>query len=440
MRSDPPSGAVRPAKRFLGWRIAGLAVITAAMTGPGQTIGVSVSIDPLIAELGLSRSEVSAAYLIGTLGGAIALLPVGSWIDRVGTRRAMRWIGLAFGLGLVVMAGVQGFVTLVIGFTLIRWLGQGALTLVSSLSISHWFERRRGRVFGFTSPSVSGLMSLTPLILGLAVAAYGIRTAWLLAAAAVWLVVIPIGHFGIVDRPSDVGQLPDGDKLPASDASAAFAGAAAARIAFTRGQAITQPRFVLMSCVIATSAMVATGLNFHQISILTGAGLSATEAAAMFVPQIMGMIAVGLAVGALADRLPARVLLAASMLLLMCALAMVGNLEPGWQVFVYTILLGAGGGAHFPLVPTLLPRWFGLANIGGIQGVSMLVIVAASAVGPVTVALLAAGAGGYPEAAWWLISIPLVTGLGALWITEPARLSPSRPNPRTPADGMKPER
>ena len=71
------------------------------MTGPGQTIGVSVSIDPLIAELGLSRSEVSAAYLIGTLGGAIALLPVGSWIDRVGTRRAMRWIGLAFGLGLV---------------------------------------------------------------------------------------------------------------------------------------------------------------------------------------------------------------------------------------------------------------------------------------------------------------------------------------------------
>ncbi|MDE0709305.1 MAG: MFS transporter, partial [bacterium] len=112
MSADPPSGVARPAKPFLGWRIAALATITAAMTGPGQTIGVSVSIDPLIAELGLSRSEVSAAYLIGTLGGAVALLPVGSWIDRIGTRRAMRWIGLAFGLGLVAMAGVQGFVTL----------------------------------------------------------------------------------------------------------------------------------------------------------------------------------------------------------------------------------------------------------------------------------------------------------------------------------------
>ena len=62
--------AKKPARRFIGWRIVGLAVITGAMTGPGQTIGVSVSIDPLIAELGLSRSQVSAAYMIGTLTGS----------------------------------------------------------------------------------------------------------------------------------------------------------------------------------------------------------------------------------------------------------------------------------------------------------------------------------------------------------------------------------
>ena len=44
---------------------------------PAQTIGVSVSFDPLIAEMALSRPQVSAAYLIGTLVGAILLLPVG---------------------------------------------------------------------------------------------------------------------------------------------------------------------------------------------------------------------------------------------------------------------------------------------------------------------------------------------------------------------------
>ena len=65
-----PPGVAKPARRFLDWRIAGLATITGAMTGPGQTIGVSVSIDALIAELGLSRPQVSAAHLIGTLAGA----------------------------------------------------------------------------------------------------------------------------------------------------------------------------------------------------------------------------------------------------------------------------------------------------------------------------------------------------------------------------------
>ena len=386
------------------------------MTGPGQTIGVSVSVDPLIAELALSRSQVSAAYLIGTLAGAAALLPVGGWIDRVGTRRAMRWIGAAFGIGLVVMAGVQGFVTLVIGFTLIRWLGQGSLSLVSSLAVQPWFERRRGLVLGFTTTTVSGLMSLTPLILGLAIAAYGLRTAWLIAAVAVWLVVVPIGYFGIVDRPSDVGQLPDGDHR---EAPAISPSQAAARSSLTRGQAVTQPRFVLMVWVVATTSLVTTAINFHQISILGGAGLPPTEAAAMFVPQVVTTITVGPVAGALADRLPARFLLATSMVLLICALAMVGILQPGWEVWLYMTLLGAAGGVLLPLVPTVLPRWFGLANIGGIQGISMLVMVTASAAGPVTLALLAGNTGGYAVAARWLALMPLLAGLGALWVTEP---------------------
>ena len=411
-----PSGVTRPARRFLGWRIAGLATITGAMTGPGQTIGVSVSIDPLIAELGLSRSQVSAAYLIGTFAGAMLLLPVGGWIDRVGTRHAMRWIAVAFGIGLAFMAGVQGFVTLAIGFTLIRWLGQGALSLVSSLAIVPWFERRRGLVFGMTTSFVMALTSLTPLILGIAVAAYGVRMAWLLAATAVWVVVVPIAHYGIVDRPSDVGQQPDGDYRTAPGAF----GTAATGTSSTRSQAITQPRFVLMSCVIAITAMLVTGLNFHQISILGEAGLSATGAAAMFVPQVLGTIGLGLVAGALADRLPARYLLVASLVVLICALAMVGRLEPGWQAVVYATLLGAAIGAQLPLVPTVLPRWFGLDHIGGIQGVSMLIMVAGSAAGPVTLALLADSTGGYSTAAWWLTSIPLAAGLGALWITEPA--------------------
>ena len=183
---------------FLGWRIVALATVTAALTGPGQTIGVSVFVDPMIGALSLTRSEVSTAYLIGTLVGAVALLPVGRLIDKVGTSRAMTLIGLAFGLGLLAMSGVQGFVTLAIGFTLIRWLGQGSLQLVSTLSVTPWFERRRGFAFGIMTTATATLMALTPVFLGAAIGAYGWRMAWVLAAVAIWLIVVPIARFGII--------------------------------------------------------------------------------------------------------------------------------------------------------------------------------------------------------------------------------------------------
>jgi len=47
-------------RSFYGWRILGLAILTGGLTGPGQTIGVSVFVDHFIADLGMSRSEVSS--------------------------------------------------------------------------------------------------------------------------------------------------------------------------------------------------------------------------------------------------------------------------------------------------------------------------------------------------------------------------------------------
>ncbi|NNL96655.1 MAG: MFS transporter [Acidimicrobiia bacterium] len=407
-------------RRFVGWRIVVLATITAAMTGPGQTIGVSVFVDPLIEDLSLTRSQVSTAYLIGTLLGALALPSVGHWVDRLGARRAMTFIGLGFGAGLTAMSGVGGFVTLAIGFTLIRWLGQGSLSLVSTVAVTHWFERRRGVVFGVMMTAVSALMALTPVLLNLAIEAYSWRTAWLLAAAAVWLVVVPIGYFGIVDRPAHVGQHVDGDPVPplADDSMAVRS--------HSRREAVGESRFWLLSLTVATTAMLVTALNFHQISILGEAGLTATEAATMFLPQVIGAILAGLAVGALSDRIAVRFLLAASMGLLAAALMLIQIVEPGWQVVLYAVTLGAAAGAQRPLAATVFPRWFGLANIGAIQGVSTFIGVGSSAIGPVAFSVARSGIGEYRTTALLFAVVPLLIGIASLTVTEPDRADSAR--------------
>ena len=71
-------------KRFAGWRVLALATVVLGLTGPGQTIGVSVFIDHFADSLGLTKNQISAGYAIGTLCGSLTLPTVGRLIDRFG--------------------------------------------------------------------------------------------------------------------------------------------------------------------------------------------------------------------------------------------------------------------------------------------------------------------------------------------------------------------
>lgn len=396
---------------FAGWRMLVLTIITGALTGPGQTLGVSVFVDHFIADLGLSRSQVSTAYLIGTIIAALGLPLVGQRIDRVGSRSAMTAIGLAFGAALVGMSGVQGFVTLAIGFIAIRLLGQGSLTLVSTVAITHWFERRRGTVLGVFSTGVSVLMALVPVGLSLATEAFDWRIAWVVAAVIVWLVVVPIARFGIIDTPATIGQHPDG--IAPSTEHAQRSGN---RSDHTRGDALRTGRFWVLVAASGSVGMLATALNFHQISLLGDAGLTPTEAAVMFLPQTIGAAVAGLFFGYLADRMTGRVLIPLSMTLLAGSLVFASMLSPGPLIVLYAVCLGAAGGASRSVGATLMPRWFGTLHIGAIQGAATFLMVASTALGPVAFSLARDIAGDYEAAARWFTLLPMAASVSALWL------------------------
>ena len=88
MRADFP---FRPASLpfFYGWVIVGAATAGIVASVPGQTMGVSVFTDHLLGATGLSRLELSNAYLIGTVVSGLALPFGGSWLDRWGARRTI---------------------------------------------------------------------------------------------------------------------------------------------------------------------------------------------------------------------------------------------------------------------------------------------------------------------------------------------------------------
>ena len=395
-------------------------IATAVLTGPGQTIGVAVFIDHLVGDLGLSRSEVSTAYLIGTLTGATMLPWVGRAVDRHGVRRAQVVVGVAFALALVNMSAVNGMVLLAIGFIGIRFLGQGSLSLVATVAVSISFTAHRGTALGIYATMTGALMALVPVVLSIAIDGVGWRGAWLLAAAVVLTLVVPLGWFGLpypgqtIETPA-----PNPTRDPASserddEGRQPALSAASASPAFDRGEAMRTAQFWMLAAVSGTAGMLSTALNFHQIDLLGEVGLSATAAAALFGPQVIGSTLAGLSVGWATDRLGTRYVPAISMVLLAAAHWLAAAAAPGAIVIIYAVALGAAGGAIRIATSTLLPAWFGTAHLGAIQGALTLFGVAASAVGPVTLALIRSGVDSYRPAVLILSALPMAVALTSL--------------------------
>lgn len=411
----PEPSAPRPGTRFSGWRMVVLGALALGMTGPGQTQGVSVFIDPMIATLDLSRSQVSSAYLVGTLTGAIALPRLGRLIDERGTRLAMALVGGAFGVMLMAMAGVVGIITLALGFVGIRLFGQGALSLVATTSVAPWFTRRRGLAVGVLTAGGSALLSMIPLASrGLVIPAVGWRGAWIVLGLAAWLVVLPIALRGIIDRPSDVGQQPDGDE-PLDAEAAAAADAEAAAVSFTRAQAIRTPMFWAVAGGVTATGMIGTGLAFHQIDLLGEQGLTPVEAAANFIPQTVAALSVTLLVGGMVDRFSSRWVLAVSMAMLAVGMILVPVVEPGAVAVLYGMIIGSAGAAARTLEAASFPRLFGLGHIGSIRGVVTALSVASTAFGPLALSIGRDLTGSYVQVLYILLLFPIgVTILGLI--------------------------
>jgi MFS family permease len=383
------------------------AVIAAGLTGPGQTIGVSVFIDHLVGDLSLSRSQVSTAYLIGTLTGATLLPSVGKLIDRRGVRVSQVLIGLLFGLALVNMSFVNGLVWLAIGFGGIRFLGQGSLSLVSTVTVQLRFDRTRGTALGIFTTASAGVMALVPVALAVVISAVGWRNAWLVSAAVVAALVVPIAWFGLRD-------LPTGTCTTVRVDPSVEIGGRADTDSFERGEAMRTASFWMLAAVSGAAGMMSTALNFHQIDLLGDAGLSEKAAAALFIPQVVGSTVAGLTIGYVGDRIGTRYLPAIGMALLLAAQLLAAVAAPGIVVIIYAVVLGATGGATRTASATLQPQWFGTGHIGSIQGALTLFAVGASAIGPVALTLAEQWMGSYPPAVALLGVVPVAALLFAL--------------------------
>jgi len=363
--------------RWLPWAtLVAAAGVVSVMTAPGQTAGLSVFTDPLISELDISRTGISASYFFGTIAGAAAQPFVGRALDRYGARSVTVAIGILFAGVLLALSFVGDIGGLTAGFVGVRMLGQGALSLAATTAVARAITRHRGLALGVTSAIGSAGISLAPVGLERLISAVGIHAAWRWEALIVAAVVIPLAFI----LPGRSRRAQDLDSLSTAQI-------VIQRESWTLGDAVRTGMFWVIAASLAVSGMLSTGLAFHQIAILGERGLTPFEAAANFLPQTVTGIAATLLVGVFIDRVSPKLFVIFSMLTLASSLLLLPIVEAGWTAILYGLVLGAAGGSLRGMEAAAYVRYYGTAHIGSIRGVVTAINLASTALGPIALSL-----------------------------------------------------
>lgn len=379
---------------FYGWMAMIAATIGIICSIPGQTIGVSVFTDYLIDALQLSRDALSSAYLIGTAMSSLFLTKAGKVYDKFGARFTAILAACTLALTLLLFSisdqmtqslsswtnlsfSTISFILVSALFFMLRFSGQGVLTLASRNMLMKWFNKNRGLANSISSAIQSFGFAVAPLIVAGLINHTDWSAAYMIMAGIIFAFII-FAYVFYRDNPEECGLVPDG-KVIKEKKTKAFNDS---NKQFTLKEAKKTSIFWVYALAIAFSAFFITGFTFNVVSIFEISGFSEQKALSMFIPASLISIVAALVGNVISDYMPLKRLLI--IYLIGCLFSCSGlSFLSHWSGY-YILILGNGvmGGLFSVLAAITWPRFFGRDHLGAISGLAMSLMVFGSALAP----------------------------------------------------------
>lgn len=419
-----------------GWVITALGALGVIASMPGQTIGVNVFSEKLIVDLSLSRTQVALMYLLGTLGSGLILPYAGKFYDTMGARKLMAFSSLGLGVSLFYISQsdriadwVSGVFSvspsigmrlgfLAFGFFLIRFWGQGILTMTSRNMMGKWWNHHRGKVY-----SVSGIMSsvcssLTPLLFNWMVERFGWRESWLILGCVLVFGVAIFSWLMARDNPEECGLEVDAGLIVKGKADNPEFNIVRD---FTRSDALRNFSFWLFGLVLSLQACYFTGYTFHVLDVASQVGFSKDGILNLFWPAAVFGAVISVFVGMAADRWRLKRII----LLMSCgmALAPIGLIsrDPFWMPALIIAGFSISSGCFGTISGVYIPRFFGLKHLGATSSFFASMLVVSSSLGPISFSSSLDWIGSYDLAHKVMIGLCCVLALGSFWADNPQR-------------------
>ena len=386
------------------------------------SLTLAVFIYPISEDLDWSRTLIAGAASVGGLASTVASPVVGWAVDRFGVRIVLTLSVLVLGLSTFSLAWATAPVAFYLAYGTGRVLFSSPLQIGSSVVVSRWFIRRRGRATGILFVSHSMGMVVFPLIAGFIIQSQGWQDAWKILGILVWAIALGPVWLLVRQSPESVGLLPDGDAsvVPVGESAPA---PAPEEPSWTLREAMRTPALWLLAIATGSLFLLQSGTNIHQAANFIdkglGVGVAATSISINAVFTGIGSIAWGWMV----ERVPVRYTYAAVALLMAVTLLLFPLANSAWEAFGVAALFGLSVGGILVVPVVAYADYFGRQSLGAIRGVTEPFVSLGQAIGAVFSGLIYDITGTYQNAFLILAALGFATIFMLLLTRQPVRAS-----------------
>ena len=409
---------------FYGWVVvaaSGTAVF--ARMAPNITT-LTIFILPLSEEFGWSRTLISGSVSAGALAALVLSPAVGWCIDKLGARPVLVISVLILGISMASMAWATMPLTFYIAFASARVIFHTSAPIGASTVSARWFIAKRGRAIGviFLWGAIGGLVFT--MLSAQMIDHFGMKAAWITIGFVVLAVSLAPCLFLVVERPEDIGLLPDNVRPAKNEESyhqATVASVSADEDSWSLAEAMKTKAFWILFFMGMAMFCVNTGTNVHIGAYYRDQGLTLTLAAVAISFSWL-VAALGSVVwGWVLEKMEARwaysmvfVILGISTLYLLTVDGTAGAL-------VAAGLIGSVSAGSNVIISILYADYYGRNSLGRIRGVSETGVLIGQAVGPLLAGILFDSHGSYSFVFVLFGGLALACSLLVLTAKPPAR-------------------
>lgn len=396
------------ARKFYGWVITAAAVVTFGLSVGIPYYNIGFFYDYFQREFGWSRSDITLGFPLA----ALLTLWVGPLVIHRFSPRKLILIGT--GLTAIALTGFSkmgGVLAVYYAFWVVYTIGYiFSGPIPHQLIVSQWFRKNRGKAMGIVYVGVGLMGSLGSFIVKPLTESLGFRTA-LMILAGMLFIAWPIAIFALKDKPSEMGQFPDGDQVAPAEAKIESK---------TFAQLLGSYPFWLLLIGSFCSIGSIGAINFHMKFVFLDQGYvkggpvdAAWRTASILI--LWSSIGGRLLIGGLADKFSKKVVMTVTYFLVAGTIPLLLVVRPDNEMFLYVfaVLFGFGMGADYMLIPLMAADQFGVNTLAR----AMAVILPVNTIGqtwfPFFVSVLRERLGSYQSAMGAVLAVAL---LGAVSI------------------------